>query len=59
MPPANLFSLLSLLRRKHRIQPPASPADDRIQLGLDLAANGAQLSPLPIHDRVDPDLLLR
>jgi hypothetical protein len=59
MPAANLLSFLSLLRRKHRIQLPTSPADDRIQLGLDLASNGAQLSPLTIHDGIDPGLLLR
>jgi hypothetical protein len=58
MPAAYRFSLLALLGGKHQIQLPASPADDRIQLRLDLASNGAQLSPLTIHDGIDPGLLL-
>jgi hypothetical protein len=59
VPAANLRSLLSLVRRKHRVQLSAGPADDRIQLGLDLAPNSTQLSTLTIHDGIDPSLLLR
>jgi hypothetical protein len=55
---ADLLRLLALLRRKNRVQRPAGPADDGIELGLNRASDRAQLAALTIHDGVDPGLLL-
>jgi hypothetical protein len=58
VPSANLLRLLSLLRCKHRIELMAGAGNDRIELGLHLPANFSNLSALPIHDGIDPGLLL-
>jgi hypothetical protein len=59
VPPTNLFRLLPLLRREHRIQLASRAADDRVQLRLHLSSHRPELSTLVVHDRVDPRLLLR
>jgi hypothetical protein len=58
MATADFLGLLALLRRKNRVQRPAGPADDGIELGLNRASDRAELAALTIHDGVDPGLLL-
>jgi hypothetical protein len=58
VPSANLIRLLPLLRRKHRIQLVSGAGNNRVELGLHLPANFSNLAALPVHDGIDPDLLL-
>jgi hypothetical protein len=56
--PAKGCSFFSLVRGKDGIQRPAGAPDDRIHVGLHTAPHGSQLTSLPVHDRIDPLLLL-
>jgi hypothetical protein len=49
---------LALVGRQHGIEPSPGAADDGVDLGLHLLPDGPELPSLPIHDGVDPDLLL-
>jgi hypothetical protein len=58
VPPANLLSLLPLLRGENRVDLAPRPADDRVQLRLYRSSHRPQLSSLTSHDGVNPAPLL-
>ena len=59
MPLPDLLRLLALLRREHGVQRTPGAGDNGIELGLNLPPHGADRTPLLVHNRVDPGLLLR
>jgi hypothetical protein len=58
-PAPNILRFLALVWCQDRIQLPAGPGDDRIDLRLDPGSDSTQLAASAIHNRVDPQLLFR